>query len=367
MTSGQRSIGDFSQHAQDDDERPAALICTMRTRRNGDGPLTPLFRQALIKLEAAPAASTFSKPSMPEFKTGTRPAGSAARGIRHMILAVFLFSCMDALIKWAAADYPIGQIVFFRNAVALTPLFFYLRGGGGVGILRTSRPGGHVLRGVVGVSAMICIFTAFALMPLADAVALSLSGPIFLTALSVPLLGEKVGIRRWSAVVVGFVGILIMTRPGIGVFQPAALLAIGGALFYALAMISVRRLSMTEPAASIVFYFTLFATVVGALSLPFQWVTPDLLGFMALAGIGLIGGFAQLAMTQAFRLSPVAVIAPFDYGALVFAVGFGYLIWRDVPDVFIVVGSLIVIASGLYILHRETQLSRQRRKQLSSN
>jgi drug/metabolite transporter (DMT)-like permease len=179
----------------------------------------------------------------------------------------------------------------------------------------------------------------------------------------VPLLGEKVGIRRWSAVVIGFIGILVMTRPGAGVFEPAALFAIGGALFYALAMISVRRLSMTEPAAAIVFYFTLFATAVGALSLPFQWVTPDVQGFLMLAGIGLIGGFAQLAMTQAFRLSPVAVIAPFDYGALVFAVGFGYLIWDDVPDEFIIVGSLIVIASGLYILHRETRLARQRRRQ----
>ena len=291
-----------------------------------------------------------------------KPTSSASRGIYCMILAVFLFSCMDALIKWTASSYPIGQIVFFRNVFAFIPVAFFVRQAGGIAVLRSRRLGGHVMRGIVGVAAMVCIFTAFALLPLAEAVALSLSGPIFLTALSVPLLGEKVGLRRWSAVIVGFLGILVMTRPGVGVFQPAALFAIGGALFYALAMISVRRLSMTEPAAAIVFYFTLFAAIAGALSLPFQWVTPDLIGLVLLIGIGLIGGFAQLAMTQAFRLSPVALIAPFDYGALVFAVGFGYFIWSDVPDGYIFVGSLIVIASGLYILHRETKLARLRRK-----
>ncbi|MGH6931771.1 MAG: DMT family transporter [Dongiaceae bacterium] len=286
----------------------------------------------------------------------------ASHGIYFMILSVFLFSCMDVLIKLTAADYPIGQIVFFRNVFAFIPVAIFIRQAGGIAVLRTHRITGHVIRGIVGVAAMICVFTAFALLPLAEAVALTLSGPIFLTALSVPLLGEQVGIRRWSAVLFGFIGILVMTRPGVGVFQPAALLAIGGALFYALAMISVRRLSMTEPAAAIVFYFTLIAALAGALSLPFQWVTPDLPGLAMLIGIGLVGGIAQLAMTQAFRLSPVALIAPFDYGALVFAVGFGYLIWRDVPDIYIIVGSSIVIASGLYILHRETKLARLRRR-----
>lgn len=289
-------------------------------------------------------------------------AAIASRGIYFMIMSVFLFSCMDALIKWTAADYPIGQIVFFRNVFAFIPVLMFVRRAGGIAVLRTHRMGGHFIRGFVGVTAMICVFTSFALLPLGEAVALALSGPIFLTALSVPMLGERVGVRRWSAVVVGFMGILVMARPGVGVFQPAALLAIAGALFYALAMISVRRLNQTESAAAIVFYFTLFAAAIGALSLPFQWVTPDPMGYVFLIGIGLIGGLAQLAMTQAFRLSPVAVIAPFEYGALVFAVGFGYFIWRDVPDVYIIVGSLIVIASGLYILHRETTLAKRRRE-----
>jgi drug/metabolite transporter (DMT)-like permease len=284
----------------------------------------------------------------------------AVHGIYNMLLAVLLFSCMDAMIKWVSAVHPVGQIIFFRNVFAFVPVFLFMRQAGGLGMLRTKRPGHHALRGIFGIASMICIFSAFALLPLAEAVALSLSGPIFLTALSVPLLGEKVGIRRWSAVIAGFIGILIMTRPGASAFQPAALPAVGGALFYALAMISIRRLGTTEPAATTVFYFTLFAAVLATISLPFQWVTPDSFNLLLLVGIGLLGGFAQLAMTQAFRLAPVALIAPFDYGALVFAVLFGYVIWRDVPDPYIIVGAVIVVASGLYILHRETMLGKLR-------
>jgi drug/metabolite transporter (DMT)-like permease len=298
---------------------------------------------------------------MTQISVPPAPGVRAVRGIYFMLLAVFLFSLMDALIKWTAATYPIGQIIFFRNFVAFVPVFLVLHQAGGPALLRTRQLGGHVLRGLAGILSMVCIFTAFALLPLAEAVALSLSGPIFMTALSVPLLGERVGRRRWTAVIVGFAGVLLMTRPGIGVFQPASLLAVGGALFYALAMISIRRLSTTDPAATIVFYFTLFATVAGAVSLPFRWVTPDAVGLAFLVGIGLLGGIAQLALTQAFRLAPVALVAPFDYGALVFAVIFGYAVWRDVPDAFVVIGALIVVASGLYILHRETKLGRLRR------
>jgi drug/metabolite transporter (DMT)-like permease len=290
----------------------------------------------------------------------TLPASSLPQAVRvlhgiyYMIAAVLLFSCMDALIKRASADYPTGQIVFFRNLFAFIPVFYFLRQAGGIAVLRTKRPRDHILRGIAGVTAMGLVFTAFKLLPLAEAVALSLAGPIFLTALSVPMLGEKVGLRRWSAVIAGFIGVLVMTRPGAGVFDPTALFAVGGALFYALAMISIRWLSSTEPAASTVFYFTLFATAVGALSLPFQWQTPDVPGFLLLAGIGLIGGIAQMAMTQAFRLAPASIVAPFEYLALVFAVSLGYLFWSEVPDSYILAGSAIVVGSGLYILHRET-------------
>jgi drug/metabolite transporter (DMT)-like permease len=178
-----------------------------------------------------------------------------------------------------------------------------------------------------------------------------------------PLLGEQVGVRRWSAVVVGFMGVLLMTRPGAEALAPGALLALSGAVFYALAMISIRKLSRTEHPTAIVFYFTLFATLAAAASLPFgQWVTPKSLTDLGLLiTIGLIGGFAQFAMTHAFRLAPIAIVAPFDYLAVVFAMVLGYAVWGDLPDAWILGGAAVVILSGLYILHRETVLARRRR------
>jgi drug/metabolite transporter (DMT)-like permease len=292
---------------------------------------------------------------------------SAVRGIFLMVLSVFLFSSMDAMIKWASHDYPTGQIVFFRNFIAFVPVLLFLWRVDRSLSLRTGRLGGHLIRGVVGVGSMFFFFLALGLLPLADAIALGMSGPIFLTALSVPLLRERVGIRRWTAVLVGFAGVLIMVRPGSGVFQPAALTAIAGAFFYALAMVSIRHLSRSEPAGAIVFYFTLFATAAGLLTLPLallapawidRWAWPDATGWLALIGIGLIGGVAQLTLTYAFKLAPVAVIAPFEYGALVFGVTLGFLIWNEVPDRYIIIGAVIVVASGLYILYRETKLRR---------
>ena len=298
-------------------------------------------------------------------RTGT--AADVLRGIFLMVLSVFLFSSMDAMVKWASRDYPTGQIVFFRNFLAFVPVLLFLWRAGSPMSLRTRRFGGHLVRGIVGVASMFFFFLALGLLPLADAIALGMSGPIFLTALSVPLLRERVGIRRWSAVLAGFVGVLIMVRPGSGVFELKALTAIAGAFFYALAMVSIRRLARAEPAGAIVFYLTLFAMAAGLLTFPLAaitpawidpWVWPDAVGWPVLIGIGLIGGTAQLTLTYAFKLAPVAVIAPFEYGALVFGVGLGFAIWHEVPDRYILLGAAIVIASGLYILYRETKLRR---------
>jgi drug/metabolite transporter (DMT)-like permease len=277
-----------------------------------------------------------------------------ARGILYMLLAILLFAGMDALVKLAAARHPVGQIVFFRNLFAFLPVVYFIRRAGGLSVLRTRRLRQHILRSLFGVASMACTFLAFALLPLADAVALCLSAPIFLTALSVPLLGEKVGWRRWSAVVVGFVGILVMTRPGSGVFGAGAALALAAALLYALAMVQVNRMSASEAPAATVFYFTLCAVLLSAASLPWQWATPSPAMLACLIAIGLIGGMAQMALTLAYSQAPVSVAAPFEYASLIFATGFGYAIWGDLPDRYILLGAAIVAASGLYILHRET-------------
>ncbi len=293
-------------------------------------------------------------------ETKAVPRADILRGIMFMLLQAFLFTAMDALVKLATERHPAGQIVFFRSLFALLPLSFFIRQAGGLSVLRTRRLGQHILRSLGGVASMVALFLAYSFMPLADAMAIATSGPIFLTALSVPLLGEQVGWRRWAAVIVGFLGILIIIRPGSGVFGVAAFLPLTGAFFYAIAMIQIRKLSSTEPPARIVFYFTMAAMLLGAASLPWQWVTPTPLTLAYLVGIGLVGGIAQMVMTHAFRLAPVSVVGPFDYTGLVFGAAFGYAIWHQVPDRFVWLGAAVIIASGIYILHRETVRRRER-------
>jgi len=283
-------------------------------------------------------------------------ARATGRGIAFMLLSVALFSGMDGFIKWLGADYPTLQIVFFRSLFAFVPLSFFLFRSGSLAALKTQSLRGHILRAMVGLSAMSIFFYAFSKMPLANVVAISFAAPLFVTALSVPLLGERVGPRRWTAIVVGFIGVLIMVQPDEGVFERVAWLALAGTVFYALAMIFVRRLSRTETSVAIVFYFTLACTLVSGAVLPFVWVTPDALGWALLIAVGLIGGLAQLAMTNAFRLAEASVVAPFDYSAMLWTAMIGYLFWQEVPSLHIWLGVAIVVGSGLYIAQREAQL-----------
>ena len=278
----------------------------------------------------------------------------ALAGIANIVVAVGLFAAMDALVKHLSPVYPVLQLVFFRSFFAFVPLSLLLLRAGGLGALATARPLGHVLRSLAGLASMLLFFLAFALLPLAEAIALSFAGPLFLTVLSIPLLGEKVGGRRWAAVLLGFVGVMLIVRPGAGVFGWVAAIPLGAALTYAFAMIFVRKLARSESNAAIVFYFTLSCTVVSALGLPFVWVQPALADLPALVGVGLLGGAAQLFMTQAFRLAPAAVVAPFEYLAILFGIGFGYAFWGEIPDGWTLGGAAVVVASGLYILRRET-------------
>ncbi len=262
---------------------------------------------------------------------------------------------MDSLVKWVAPRIPVMQIVFFRSLFAFVPITLLIIRNGGIATLRTNRLGGHARRSLCGVVSLAGFIYAFGHMPLADVVGIGFSAPLFITALSVPLLGERVGVRRWSAVLVGFVGVLIMVRPGSGVFDPAAAVALGATVLYALAMIFIRSLGRSESTGAIAFYYTLLCSVIGAAFLPFQWITPEPLDAVLLVVIGLIGGCGQLLITSAFRNAPAAVIAPFDYVSMLYVSLIGYAVWGDVPDHALLIGAVIVIASGLYILHRETR------------
>lgn len=297
----------------------------------------------------------------PGFGTLKREATSEGtlRGIALMLLAVSLFSFMDGFVKWLGQAYPTMQIVFFRSLFAFIPLAFLIHRFGGMrSALRVTAPFGHVLRCLCGTGAMFLFFYAYAHMKLADAVAITFAAPLFITALSVPLLGEKVGVRRWSACLLGFLGVVIMIRPGPGVLQSIALVPLLGALFNALAMIYVRRLAQRDSTASIIFWFTLSTTLLSGAFMPFQWVTPQGWDWLLLIIVGLLGGCAQIAMTAAFTEAPAAAIMPFKYASMIWAVLIGWLIWGETPGLNIWLGWPLVVVSGLYIVYRETKLKR---------
>lgn len=276
-------------------------------------------------------------------------------GIVYMLMAVSLFGCMDTLVKWLSNSYPTVQIMFFRSLCAFPPiLIMVLRSPGGFALLRTTQLMGHGARSMLGLAAMLCFFFSYTLMPLADVTAIAFAGPIFIACLSVWLLGEKVGLHRWSAIIVGFIGMIVIVRPGAGMLESGALIVVAATFFYALAMIQIRKLSRSEPAASIAFWFTAFCTVFTSLALPFFWVTPAWSDLPLLVGVGLIGGAAQFCMSRGYSLAPASVAAPFDYTHLIWSVLFGWYIWGDFPDLQTWIGCAIVIASGLYILWRET-------------
>lgn len=281
-------------------------------------------------------------------------------GVLGIVAAGLLFTTSHALIKLEGGTYPLVQMMFFRGTFALIPLLpFFWREGSAV--LRTARPGLHAIRCAAGIGSMICYFAALPLLPLADITALNFTMPLFVTALSVPLLAERVGWRRWTAVLVGFSGILLMVRPGASLLDPAILLALASAVGYAVAVICMRRLGSTERSATTTFYFTATSAIVGAVLLPFWWVPPTPSGWVILIMIGLIGGTAQLLMTTAYRLAPASIAAPFDYVSMVWAIGFGFVLWADVPTIGVLAGAVIVIASGLFILYREQKLLRSSR------
>ena len=276
-------------------------------------------------------------------------------GIALMVISIGVFTTMDAVVKHIGqSGYHTAQIIFFRNVFAFIPLLYIISRQGGIAALKTKRPGGHFLRTLYGLTAMSAFFYGYKTLPLADAISISFAAPLFMTALSVPMLAEKVGIRRWIAVLVGFVGVLIMVRPSANM-DPTSLIMLGGTVFFALAMIAVRQLSRTETSASIVFYFTLIGSLLFGAMMPWVWKAPDLTDFAILASIGIIGGSAQLLMTNAVKAAPIAILAPFEYTALLWATGFDIVIWSVFPSAYTLIGAAILVTTGLYILHRETR------------
>jgi drug/metabolite transporter (DMT)-like permease len=291
----------------------------------------------------------------------TAPAQNVAFGIAFRVAAMACMALLSALVKFTGSrGVPVFEIIFFRNLFAFVPLGLYIWRTTGFEVLKTRRPLGHLMRATVGLSGMVCGFSAVQYLPLTEATALQFTSPLFMTALSALLLSEKVGRHRWAAVFVGFLGVLIMARPLPGQMNvPGVTLGVLSALGAAGAMVAIRQISDTERGPTIVFYFTLGGVVLGLVGSAFNWVTPDpqTLGLLVLAG--LIGGVGQLFLTEALRQAPIGVIAPFDYTQLIWATGLGLVIWGELPHPLTLVGAVIVAGSGVYILHRELRRFRR--------
>jgi len=237
-------------------------------------------------------------------------------------------------------------------------LAFALGSRGGLAALGPRQPGLLVLRTVTNLGAAFLFFSSLRYLPLADAFAIAFAAPLFVTGLSVPVLGEHVGIRRWAAVIVGFVGVVIVVQPGSESFQPAALLPLGAAFSYALSMLLGRKLTRSLPTPAIMLWPSLGIVLIMAVMMPQDWRTPTLPDAGIFLFMGIVGTLGAALITQGYRHAPAAVIAPFDYSVLLWGVLFGWLLWHEVPGPNVWIGSTLLIASGLYILHRETRKPR---------
>ena len=274
-----------------------------------------------------------------------------------VIAAVSLYAVIDGLAKVMVQDMDVMQIIWSRFAFAL-PLLPFIVGRRWPELFDTERPGLQIARGLIPIVGGISIVLALGTMPLADATALMFVSPLMLTALAVPLLKERVGLHRWSAVVIGFLGVLVIVRPGGTTMQWAALLPLLTAFLYALYQIATRVLSRTTPPLVTFAYMVVVGTAGSTLALPFVWRTPDALGWAMMAASGLLHGLAHYLVTRAFALAPAAILAPFNYAQLIGATAFGYFVFGDLPDRWTIVGALVIVAAGLYVAYRERRLAR---------
>lgn len=280
----------------------------------------------------------------------------------YMASAVALLTLLDVGVKWLTGDYPVPQIAFVRYAVGLMLAVSVALRTGGLATLRTRRPVGHLLRSTANLATMLLFYYALARMPLADVVAIAFAAPLIMTALSVPLLRERVGPRRWGAVVIGFGGVLLVLRPSGEGIDSAAVLALASALCYALTIIASRRLSSTESSHTILFYYSLAVLAATGALMPWLWRTPTADDAWVFLLVGVTGSVGQLLLNHAFRYGEVSLLAPLDYTGLLWAIVYGFLIWHDVPTWSMLIGAAVVVAANLYIMHRETRLDRAGRR-----
>jgi drug/metabolite transporter (DMT)-like permease len=299
------------------------------------------------------------------------------KGITFKLISAVLFAVMSALIRYLGARYPIGEVVFYRSAFAIVPVMaVYAWRGELAAVVRTERPLGQAGRGAISIVGMFCNFGALARLPLVESNAISFTSPLFAVALAALVLHERVRIYRWSAVIIGFIGVLVVLAPHLSGDELTVAMAsatslagiaygVAGSLANAGTVIQTRRLTESESTSSIVFYFSLSCALAGLVTWPFGWIDPTGTEFAALAAIGFLGGTAHIFLTESYRYASASVVAPFDYTSMIWALLLGYAMFGETPTAVIVAGSAIIAASGLFVIWREHQLALAHRREVS--
>ena len=275
-----------------------------------------------------------------------------------MFLSVCAFSVMDLIVKWSES-YPVGQVLFFRGFFGIIPILFLIPKDRYSNFYKTQRALLHFKRCIAGLIAIVAIFIALRKLPLATVVSISFAAPIFTTIFSIFFLSEKVGLYRWLAVIVGFVGIVIITEPGFTSLNIYFIYPIIFCLGLSYVAIAIRQLSSTEPIWLISLNFSIAITIASFFTIPFGWVMPEIRDLFLLSLIGIFGGVANLWLSQSYKFSEVSLVTPLKYLALVFAIIFGYFIWEEIPTIKTIAGSILVIISSIIIFRREVALKKQ--------
>ncbi len=277
------------------------------------------------------------------------------QAILYMVAAGAIFSFSSAASKWLVETYPVGEVLFSRVFVSLILFSAFALPTAGLAVLRTNRPTAHVLRSVSQFTSQTLLLIAFSMMPLASATAINFSAPLFAALASLVFLKEPIGGARWVALVIGFLGVVIVTSPGSETFQIGALFALGNALLFGTVTAGVRGMTTTESAETLTMYQLILLSIFYGLTLPFSFVMPtwsDAPLIVANATTNVIG---QYWWTRAIHLAPTSAVVPFQYLSLIWAMGFGFALWGDVPTIGLIIGSVIVVGSGLFLLWHESR------------
>lgn len=282
----------------------------------------------------------------------TDPAAYHGRGIAFMLLGTALFTCNDALGKWLVATVAVGQLLFIRSAAAFVLMLPAIQRAGWRNVFLVRQPGRHLLRLALIIVEVGAFYLAVRHLPLADVMSVYQATPLIVTILAIPLLGETVGWRRGLAVGIGFIGVLLVLQPQDGVFTVSALIALAGSIAYALTFIATRHLRAAS-SLTLIAWHTVGVGLAGLATLPWGWPEIDLATMGLLALIGVVATGAHMCMNQAMKLAPASVTMPYQYSSLLWAILLGWLVFGDIPGPMMLLGAGIIVASGLFVLHRE--------------